>query len=377
MILTKEVEVTPSGQSIQYYKDKGYDAKWHEPLVVKIEDLPSRSSSKIDAICDYCGKTVYSIRYADYCLATEIFGAYACKKCNQHHIKKSCLERYGKECTLQVPEIREKGKMTCIEKYGADNPLKNEKIKKEVKQTLIERYGEDYAHKFREKSTQTCLEKYGVDHPSKTPEWQEKKRLHNLKVYGTNHPMQNYEFYQKFRENLLHKYGVVNMSQLPEIKEKVANSFYQNGTQKTSQQQRYLNSLFGGELNYPIKYYDADICFPDEHFIIEYDGGGHDLNVRFKRITEDEFKRKEIIRHYVVKREGFKTMRIISCRDYLPEDEVLLSMLENARQYFSDYPNHSWIEFNIDTSTVRNAEQKDGVFFNFGKLRKITKKCVA
>ena len=64
-------------------------------------------------------------------------------------------------------------------------------------------------------------------------------------------------------------------------------------------------------------------------------------------------------------------MRIISSDDKLPTDEILLSMLFKTKQYFSNYPNHSWIEYNIDTSIVRNAEYKDGVFFDFGKLQKI------
>ena len=38
----------------------------------------------------------------------------------------------------------------------------------------------------------------------------------------------------------------------------------------------------------------------------------------------------------------------------------LLQILEETRQYFSQYPNHSWIEFSIDTSVMRNAEYKDG-----------------
>lgn len=64
-------------------------------------------------------------------------------------------------------------------------------------------------------------------------------------------------------------------------------------------------------------------------------------------------------------------MHIISATDFLPSDEILLQMLDYTKQYFSDYPNHSWIEFNIDSSTVRNAEQKEGSFFNYGDLRKI------
>lgn len=40
MILTKEVEVKPSGKSIQYYRDLGYNAEYHKPLMVNVEDLP-------------------------------------------------------------------------------------------------------------------------------------------------------------------------------------------------------------------------------------------------------------------------------------------------------------------------------------------------
>ena len=46
-------------------------------------------------------------------------------------------------------------------------------------------------------------------------------------------------------------------------------------------------------------------------------------------------------------------------------------MLNYARNYFSQYPEHSWIEFNIDTSSIRNAEYKDGIPYSFGELRKI------
>lgn len=64
-------------------------------------------------------------------------------------------------------------------------------------------------------------------------------------------------------------------------------------------------------------------------------------------------------------------MRIISEKDLLPSDQILFQMLSEARSYFSTYPNHSWIEFNISTSTVRNAENKDGIPYDFGTLRTI------
>lgn len=37
------------------------------------------------------------------------------------------------------------------------------------------------------------------------------------------------------------------------------------------------------------------------------------------------------------------------------------------------YQNHSWIEWNLDSSIVRNAEQNEGTNYDFGKLRRIKK----
>lgn len=34
MLITKEVEVKPTGKMIQYYRDKGYNAKYNEQLFV-------------------------------------------------------------------------------------------------------------------------------------------------------------------------------------------------------------------------------------------------------------------------------------------------------------------------------------------------------
>jgi hypothetical protein len=80
---------------------------------------------------------------------------------------------------------------------------------------------------------------------------------------------------------------------------------------------------------------------------------------------------RELYRNIAIKNADIKQIRIVSTKDKLPQDETLLQMLEHSKEYFSNYPNHSWIEFNIDASTVRNAEQKDGVFFDYGNLRTI------
>ena len=309
MILTKEVEVCPSGKMIQYYIDKGYDAKWHVSMLVNVEDLSEDSHIDIEASCDYCGRVTSNISYRRYCKTIKKFGKYACTECSSIHKKKGCMQKYGCENPTQDPEIRAKQVETLMEHYGVDSPLKNKDILQKAIQTL------------------RC--NFGVDVPT----------------------------------------------QSTKIKEKSANSYYKYSSQKCSKQQLYLFNLYNTDnnanLNFPISCYNADICFTEEKLVCEYDGGGHDLPIRLGSMTQEEFNRREIIRRYVLKKDGYRTMRIMSKRDRLPSDEILIKMLIYTKEYFSNYPEHSWIEFHIDTSTVCNAEQRDGVFFDYGKLRKI------
>lgn len=309
MILTKEVEVCPSGKAIQYYIDKGYDAKWRVALSVNIEDLSEESHINIEAACDYCGKAISNISYRRYCKTIRKFGKYACIECSSIHKKKGCIQKYGCENPTQDPDIRQKQVESLKAHYGVDSPFKSEEILQRAIQT--------------------------------------------------------------FRCN----FGVDNPLQSIEVKEKSANSYYKHSSQKCSKQQLYIFNLYNADnnviLNFPISYYNADICFTEENLVCEYDGGGHDLLVKLGSVTQEEFDRREIIRHVVLKKEGYKTMKIVSKKDRLPSDEILILMLMYTKEYFKNYPEHSWIEFNIDTSTVYNAEQKDGVFFDYGNLRKI------
>ena len=199
-----------------------------------------------------------------------------------------------------------------------------------------------------------------------------KKASETMKIlYGTDYYTQTDECKERVKNTCNLKYGKDYPSQSLEVREKITKSFYQNGSQKVSKQQKYICDLYHGILNFPIKHYNIDIYLEKDNLAVEYDGGGHSLNVIIGKETTEEYNQKEIIRNNVIKSEGYKQMRIISVKDLLPSNQILLQMLSEAKQYFSQYPNHSWIEFNIDTSTVRNAEQKDGVYFDYGELRKI------
>lgn len=284
------------------------------------------------------------------------------------------IDRYGVENVFLNKEIQDKKNATLIERYGTLYPLQNKDCFEKFKQTNLQKYGCEFSiqsEKVKEKSKQTNLEKYGVENPFMSDEIKEKIKQTNLEKYGVEYLMSLPSFHEHARQVNMEKYGVLHHLQNAEILAKQKETFYKNGTCPTSKQQNYLHKIYGGELNYSFGMYNFDIYLPDEKIDIEFDGSGHSLGVVLGSITQKEFNRKEIIRNNAIKKAGIKQMRIISLKDKLPSDQVLLEMLDYTRNYFFNYPNHSWIEFNIDTSTLRNAENKDGIYYDFGELRTI------
>lgn len=328
-ILTKEVEVRVNPRTIKYYESLGYKIPMkraskitHEvsgkelvydfskSIIIKIEDLPMGSDAKIEVLCDMCHENKMLVSYGTYNRVTKKTGSYVCKDC-----------------------INKKRVQTMLKKYNVENALHSEVFKDKMRQTNIERYGvESYTQtkEYNEKVKETCLKKYNVEHISK----------------------------------------------LEEVKKKKALTSYKYSSKECSRQQFYIYNLYNinnnAELNYPVKSYNLDICFPNEKLDVEIDFGGHNLSVKIGKLTQEEFDQREIIRNNIIKREGYKQMRIISRKDLLPSDDTLLQMLSMAREYFNT-TSHTWVNFDIDNSIMINAENKDtnGVFFDYGELRKI------
>lgn len=393
-ILTKEVEVKLWGNNIKHYHNMGYEGKQGDIITVKVEDLSNGSNVKIQYLCDYCQKEVITIVYADYTRRTKEVNKLACRNCFPKKMGEVCFLRYGESSYAKTEECQEKIKNAMQSQYGTMHYSQTQAFKEKWHNTCKERYGEDYRKQFankafatfyektgyaypsqspevREKMVQSCIDHYGVSNPQLSLEVREQTEKTNLERYGYITPSQSPEIKIKMAQANLEKYGYETTLQLPEVREKTTQTYYKNSTQKASKQQQYINNLYHGILNFPVKYYNVDICLLDDNLIVEYDGGGHSLNLVMGRETKEEYVHKEIVRYNVVKREGYKQMKIISLKDSLPSDQILLQMLSDAKQYFSEYPNHSWIEFNIDASVVRNAENKNGIYYDYGELRKI------
>jgi len=162
------------------------------------------------------------------------------------------------------------------------------------------------------------------------------------------------------------RYGVEYPIQLEEFKAKQRNTMYKNNSAPSSKQQNHINDILNGELNYPVGHCSLDIAFPNEKIYIEYDGSGHELQVVFKSITKDEYINKERKRKYFLKKNGWQEIKIISRKDKLTSDHMLINMIDFAKEYL--LTGHSWITFDIDNGTVSYAnfigEYNFGLLFN-------------
>lgn len=373
MLLTKEIEIKINPNNIKHYKSLGYNVKPLDVIVVKTEELPTGSHSIVDVLCDYCKNNVLKLPYRQYLKTLKTNGKTCCKNCKGAKIKESTLKKYGVENISQLDNVKQKKKETTLMHYGVESPLQSKEILDKLQSTCLAKYGAPCSfmnEEVRENYKKTLSEKYGVDNVWEIEEVKKKVNETIKFKYGVDNVSCNEEIKEKKRQASLKKYGTEYVLQSNEVREKIANTMCNNNSQKASKQQKYLNALYDGILNYPISNLSADIFLEEYGIDIEYDGGGHNLSVKFGNVTQEEFDHKEMIRRYIVKKEGHKQIRIISSKDKLPSDEILLQMLEQAKEYFST-TSHTWIEYNIDTSSVRNAEHKDGVFFNYGELRKI------
>lgn len=213
-----------------------------------------------------------------------------CYDCKYESAKITNLKKYGYEHVCQVPYIREKQKNTIIDKYGCENVFQNDEIKN--------------------KSRESFLRKYNATHPMKN------KEFSSVVLKKANHTM------------------------------------YKNNSQLCSKQQKYINNLFGGEINKLYENLWLDIYFEDNNIYLEYNGSGHDIDVKYKKISEKDFKIREIKRYKFLKSKGLKQVVISSRKDILPSDDVLYSMKDYFTFILNDYIS-DWIVFDIDNKEIR------------------------
>lgn len=411
IVLPQMVEVLVSSRSQKYYEDLEYEIprkkdsqrRFTVPrgtkILVSVEDLPKGTHQKINVICDYCLQP-YQCSYYSYLTMkkNEYVQKDSCVNCSPIKIREVTILKYGVDNVMQVKKIKDKAIETNIERYGFKNPMQNKDIKdaqgdnnfikygvrstlklKSVQQKILEtnrvRYGVDNVlenKKVIEKGKITILEKYNVNHIMQNKEVQEKSKATMMKNWGVEHPFQSVEIMKKIADTNIERYGFSNAMSSTIIKAKVRKTLYENGNAPCSSQQRHIHSLIGGELNFPHNGSSLDIAFPDENIYLEYNGGGHELQVKFGNVSPEDFKKKEKNRWFALYRKGWKQIEVTSKKDYLPLDEIILEMLEYAKSYLNT--GHSWIRFNIDEGTVDCSQYKINYDFGVTKIHRNIKK---
>lgn len=402
-LITETVEIKVNYRSIKHYEELGYDIPKKEasessrqhtcrdwvydsntPIKVNVCDLPKGTHIKVKVQCDCC-ENIRDMPYYEYIKYMQRDGMYRCFECAQIYRMNNLEEKYGVDNLFKLQEFQDKANETKISRYGTTNTSALPEVIKRKEETMRLRYGVSSPmeyEEFKNKQIQTVQNKYGFDNILKVPEIKIKAKQTIYTKYNVSNVSQSEEIKQKKRDTCRKHYNVNNPMQHKDIRKKAFEtnrkryntpySFNINGV-PYSNQQKYICNLYNMELNKPLLNYHVDMYDSSTKLICEYDGSGHLLCVSIGNITQEEYDRKQMIRSIQLKNDGHKIYRIISRKDFLPSDQILLQMLSDAKQYFSDYPEHSWIEFDIDNETVRNAENKEGVPYFYGELRKIKK----
>lgn len=405
VVYPQNINVKITNRTITHFLKKGYNCKSGDIINVDVSDLPIRSTVKILFKCDCpsCNSkeyynTLYNInRNKDVDFLTKKTFCYSNSECKAHAVKQTLLDKYNVENAMEIPGVKQKIENHFLDKYGTKSAVESKEVRDKTKHTLLEKYGVEYSWQIpevKQKSKETLMNRYNVDNPFKSEEIKEKIKQTNLRKYGVEYVSQSVEIKEKIKQtNLkrynvkcilsskeirekikqtnLKKYGVENPWQSEIIKMKIRESLFNNGTAPCSKQQKYLHKLLGGELNYPIDDCSLDIAFPEQMIYIEYDGSGH--NTRYSNNENYDYNKnlqKDINREYFLKNKGWKIIRIISKNDKLPSDDIMLKLIDNAKNYLLK-SNHTWVKINIDNSTYECSQENINI--NLGKLKFIKK----
>lgn len=170
MIINKTVDIKINAANYRHYKLYYDNIKCGNIITVNIDQLTNGSNVKILAKCDSCG-TEKMLSYNSYLKNMNNGNTYTCcRKCAQHKIEISCLNKYGVNNPFKSEIIKNKIKKTNNIKYGVEYSSQNEEIKEKVKKTNNIKYGVDYPQQNKnilEKSNNTNIEKYGFNRSSK------------------------------------------------------------------------------------------------------------------------------------------------------------------------------------------------------------------
>ena len=80
------------------------------------------------------------------------------------------------------------------------------------------------------------------------------------------------------------------------------------------------------------------------NIVIEYDGGGHELDKVYK--SDEYYERHEKERQDYILSQGYKMIRLISHTDKLPSDEDIIRIVNEGVDYLNN--GHNLYKYDLD-----------------------------
>lgn len=376
LILPQTIEIKIGSSNYQYYKEKGYEFKKRGDFIkVNVLDLPKGSKHMVKVTCDICGKK-REMWYKTVVECDKENKLITCgdKICRYKKAEDTCMKKYGVKNVFQTQETKDKIVETNRQNHGVDYYTQCKEYKDKTKQTCQAKYGVDnpaQAQEVKNAMKATCRKKYNCDYALQSDEVKNKRKATNQKIYGGDSPFSSEETRKKSQQTWKEHYGkdITNPGQVPEVKDKIFDSFQFNGTGPSSRAQRYICHILNGILNKRMYGSLVDIYLEKENIVIEHDGGGHFLR---DKMNKEKGPTKESLL-YEKQREdriinnGHRMIRFIAVKDRIPSDETIISLIEEFKN--SDF---RVIRINFEEGTIEKDYCKKW-YRDFGKLRKITK----
>ena len=149
--------------------------------------------------------------------------------------EETMLAKYGVRCGLLPGEIRNKASDTLLERYGVKSPQQSEEIRNKTIATNLEKYGaetvlsaksikrdqinaniKDTVDTRLAKSKNTIKQRYGVDNISQIPGIAERKAQTYLTNYGQTHFMKSESGKEIYKTAISDKFGdhITNIKQI-------------------------------------------------------------------------------------------------------------------------------------------------------------------
>lgn len=201
------------------------------------------------------------------------------------------------------------------------------------------------------KSRIACKEMFGVENVFELQSMQDRVRDIVFAKYGVKNVSSVLEIRKKVEQTNLERYGVRFPMESPMLVERLVQSINKGVGVKTSSQQRIICKMVNGTLNHIIGRYFADILIPNTNIIIEYNGGGHYIKLKYNE-TEEEMYQREFKRYdYIVSR-GYRIITLITLSNIIPQQNKLEDIISYSKKLFEN-DNIKFLSFNLETGEIQ------------------------